>query len=60
MVPIKPIGPSVDTALFEQLVNEAQERDAEDERRLFTQCVALGPRFARKGISIPGHDSTRD
>jgi hypothetical protein len=33
----KPIGPSADVALFEQLVrvvNEAQERDAEDERRL--------------------------
>ena len=32
---IKPIGPSADRALFEQLVrivNEAQERDAEDER----------------------------
>ena len=34
----KPIGPSADKALFEELVhivNEAQERDAEDERRLF-------------------------
>jgi len=35
---VKPIGPSADAALFEQLVrivNEAQERDAEDERRLY-------------------------
>jgi hypothetical protein len=35
---IKPIGASADIALFEQLVrvvNEAQERDAEDERRLY-------------------------
>jgi hypothetical protein len=34
---IKPIGSSADNALFEQLVrivNEAHERDAEDERRL--------------------------
>jgi hypothetical protein len=34
---IKPIGPSTDRALFEQLVrivNEAQEHDAEDERRM--------------------------
>jgi hypothetical protein len=34
---VKPIGQSADRALFEQLVrivNEAQERDAEDERRL--------------------------
>ena len=35
---VKPIGSSADAALFEQLVrvvNEAQERDAEDERRLY-------------------------
>jgi hypothetical protein len=34
---VKPIGSLADAALFEQLVraiNEAQERDAEDERRL--------------------------
>ena len=34
---VKLIGPSADTALFKQLVrivNEAQDRDAEDERRL--------------------------
>ena len=35
---LKPIGSAADIALFEQLVrvvNEAQERDAEDERRLY-------------------------
>jgi len=35
---VRPIGASADIALFEQLVrvvNEAQERDAEDERRLY-------------------------
>ena len=35
---VKPIGSSADNALFEQLVrvvNEAQERDVEDERRLY-------------------------
>jgi hypothetical protein len=34
----KPIGASTDAALFEQLVqivNEAQERDVQDERRLY-------------------------
>jgi hypothetical protein len=43
---IKPIGPGADRALFEQLVrivNEAQERDAEDERRLYSPMPVAVP-----------------
>jgi hypothetical protein len=54
---IKPIGPSEDTALFEQLVrivNEAQERDAEDERRLYSPMpVAVASHSKREGLD-PG------
>lgn len=42
----KPIGASADAALFEQLVrivNEAQERDAEDERRLYDPMPRARP-----------------
>jgi len=45
---VKPIGPSTDTALFEQLVrvvNEAQERDAKDERRLYDPLPRAWPSF---------------
>ena len=54
---IKQIGPSEDHALFQQLVrvvNEAQERDAEDERRLYTpMSVALRSR-SKRGRLDPG------
>jgi hypothetical protein len=46
----KPIGSSADIALFEQLVrivNEAQERDAEDERRLYSPMPVAGPSQVR-------------
>ena len=42
----KSIGSSADAALFEQLVrivNEAQERDAEDERRLYHPMPGAWP-----------------
>ena len=57
---IKSIGPSRDRALFEQLVrivNEAQERDAKDERRLIW-CKGWCLAFAcSTRSSIPGYDS---
>jgi hypothetical protein len=43
---LKPIGASADIALFEELVrvvNEAQERDAEDERRLYRPMPGAWP-----------------
>jgi hypothetical protein len=54
---IKPIGPSADKALFEQLVrivNEAQERDAEDERRLYGARAVTWPSLAQRGRLDPG------
>jgi hypothetical protein len=53
---VKPIGPSADNALFEQLVriiNEAQERDAEDERRLYPMLRAR-PSFSQRERVDPG------
>jgi hypothetical protein len=54
---IKPIGPSADRALFEELVrivNEAQNRDAEDERRLYSPLpVAVRSRSKRERLD-PG------
>jgi hypothetical protein len=43
---LKPIGASADITLFEELVrvvNEAQERDAEDERRLYRPMPGAWP-----------------
>jgi hypothetical protein len=54
---VKPIGPSADIALFEQLVlivNEAQDRDAEDERRLYGPMRVAGPSFRKQGRTDPG------
>ena len=54
---IKPIGPSADRALFEQLVrvvNEAQECDAEDERRLYSPMPIAGPSLSKLGRLDPG------
>jgi hypothetical protein len=48
---IKPIEPSADTALFEQLVrivNEAQQRDAEDERRLYDPMLGERPSLSQR------------
>ena len=48
---IKPIAPSADSALFEQLVrivNDAQERDAEDERRLYGPMLGAWPSFSQR------------
>jgi hypothetical protein len=54
---IKPIAPSADPALFDQLVrivNEAQDRGAEDERRLYTPIpTALRARSKRECLD-PG------
>jgi hypothetical protein len=52
---VKPIGPSADSALFEELVrivNEAQERDAEYERRLYRPMPGAWP--SRRGRLDPG------
>jgi hypothetical protein len=54
---IKPIGPSADRALFEELVrivNEAQERDAEDERRLYSPIPVAMPSRSKRGRLDPG------
>jgi hypothetical protein len=54
---IKPIGPSADRTLFEQLVrivNEAQERDAEDERRLYSPMPVAVPSRSKRGRLDPG------
>lgn len=54
---VKPIGPSADIALFEQLVrivNEAQDRDAEDERRLYGPVLGLSNSFSRQPHLDPG------
>jgi hypothetical protein len=53
---VKPIGQSADRALFEQLVrvvNEAQERDAEEERRLYPTPGA-SPSFSQQERLDPG------
>jgi hypothetical protein len=51
---IKPIGPSADRALFEELVrivNEAQNRDVADERRLYSPMpVAVRSRSKRERL----------
>jgi hypothetical protein len=47
---IKRIGPSADNALFEEpvrIVNEAQARDAEDERRLYYPMPGAWPQRER-------------
>src|ERR1700677_2759107 len=54
---VKPIGPSADKALFEQLVrtvNEAQECDAEDERRLYDPMPGAWPSLSQRGRLDPG------
>jgi hypothetical protein len=54
---VKPIEESEDVALFEQLVrivNEAQDRDAEDERRLYGPMRVAGPSLRRQGRMDPG------
>jgi hypothetical protein len=54
---VKPIGQSADIALFEQLVrviNEAQDRDAEDERRLYGPMRVAGPSLRKQGRMDPG------
>lgn len=48
---IKPIGPSAGNALFEELVrivNEAQERDANDESRLYHPTSGAWPSFSKR------------
>src|SRR5579864_5435532 len=47
----KPIGQSADDALFEELVrivNEAQQRDAEDKRRLYFQMAGGWPSISQR------------
>ena len=54
---IKPMGLSADRALFEQLVrivNEAQERDAQDERRLYSPMPVAVPSRSKQGRLDPG------
>ena len=53
----KPMGLSEDTALFDELVrivNEAQGRDAEDERRLYSPMPIARPSLRRQGPMDPG------
>jgi hypothetical protein len=53
---VKQIGPSADIALFEQLVrivNEAQEHDAEDDRRLYDLVPVAGPSLSKRGRLDP-------
>ena len=54
---IKPTAASADRALFDQLVrivNEAQERDAEDERRLYDPMPGAWPSLSQRGRLDPG------
>ena len=54
---IKQIAPSADRALFEQLVsivNEAQERDAEDERRIYGLVPVAAPSRSKRERLDPG------
>ena len=54
---IKQIAPSADPALFEQLVsivNEAQERDAEDERRIYGLVPVAAPSRSKRERLDPG------
>jgi hypothetical protein len=54
---IKPIGPSSDIALFDQLVrivNEAQARDTEDERRLYSPIPVAVRSRSKRGRLDPG------
>ena len=47
---VKPVGALADVGLLEELiriVNEAQERDAEDERRLYGPPIPEGLSFQR-------------
>jgi hypothetical protein len=53
----KPMGLSEDIALFDELVrivNEAQGRDAEDERRLYSPMPIARPSLRRQGPMDPG------
>jgi hypothetical protein len=57
---VKPIESVADRALFEQLVravNEAQDRDAEDERRLYDPMLRARPLFSQRERLDPGHNS---
>lgn len=54
---IKPIEPSADRALFEELVrvvNEAQDRDTEDERWLYGPMRVAGASHRRQGRTDHG------
>lgn len=54
---VKPIEPAADRALFEQLlrtINEAQDRDAEDERRLYYPMPDAWPSFPQRERLDPG------
>jgi hypothetical protein len=54
---IKPIGPSADRALFEELVrivNKAQDRDAEDERRQYSPMPVAVRSRSKRGRLDPG------
>jgi hypothetical protein len=51
------LEPSADVALFAQLVrvvNDAQDRDAEDERRLYGPTRVAGPSLRGQGRMDPG------
>jgi hypothetical protein len=55
---VKPLEPSADITLFEQLVrivNEAQDRDAEG---CMARSVSLGLCFVNRGAWIPGRNSS--
>jgi hypothetical protein len=59
---IKPIGPSADRALFEQLAASSMRRKNATLKMsagYMIRCLALGRRFLSEGVSIPGHDSRR-
>jgi hypothetical protein len=45
---VKPAGPLADIELLGRIVNEAQERDAEDERRLYDPMLRDRPSFQRR------------
>jgi hypothetical protein len=53
---VKQFEPSADAALFEQLirvVNETQDRDAEDERQLYGPMRVAGPSLRKRSMD-PG------
>jgi hypothetical protein len=53
---IKPIGPAADAALFQELVrivNEAQGRDVEDERSLYSPIPIARPLLSKRERLVP-------